>query len=187
MKVFRMRMDGDRFQTFITEQEEEWEHLSTDGTPRAATWSPPKVRIRNPHAVQGDFLSPSSGTPVVTDRAAQALKPLLERAGELLPLPYRGHMYWVLNVTVCVNAVDEERSEYFRNPETGRKLYETTYVFNPHVLPASPLFKLPQTSSAQLLLTEGLLPPDEEFRAVVEREQLRGLVFDLLWSDEHDG
>jgi hypothetical protein len=36
------------------------------------------------------------------------LEEFLEMAGELLPLPYRGEEYTIVNVTECINCLDHE-------------------------------------------------------------------------------
>ena len=44
----------------------------------------------------------------------------------------------------------------------------------------------PVSPAARDLLVEGLLPADLEFRAVVKREDLNGLLFHEVWSDEDE-
>ena len=184
-KVFSVRNDSDRYQTFSTVDQDDWENLMTNGQPRGSGWSPPPVYIQHLERPSSDFYSNNSGTLVATPHATEVLRPFFELAGEILPLPYQGEIYWLLNVTVCVDAIDEEKAEYYVG-STGLKLHLTRYAFDIQRLPHSPLFKLPRNSMAKMFLTEGLRPPDEEFRAVTLREHLVGLRFELLWSDDEE-
>jgi hypothetical protein len=56
------------------------------------------------------------------------------------------------------------------------------YSFHPDRFSESPLFKIPETCRAQILLVEGFRDPEEEFRYVVEQTGLKGLVVQELWS-----
>jgi hypothetical protein len=105
-------------------------------------------------------------------------------AGELLPLPHEGREYTVLNVTECINCLDQDASQWSLNPSTGERVRLVRYAFHRDRFSESPIFKIPETCRAEVLVVEGLLDPEDEFRSVVRRAQLRGLIFEQLWEDD---
>ena len=177
MRVFSVRNDVNRYQYFLSKDEEDALALSTACTPRAASWKPPPVYIYKPKHTRGDFYQFGVATLICSPRATDALHAHLAEAGELLPLPYEGQVFTVLNVLTCADCLDHERSI----PRPGS--YKS-YVFRPDALAtlSSTLFKIPETCRGDLLLVEGLRAPEAEFRAVVEAAGLRGLVFEQLWE-----
>ena len=113
------------------------------------------------------------------------LRGFLEMSGELLPLPYKGEEYTLLNVTECIDCLDQDKCEWLLNKDTGERIYPLKYVFRPGWFTESPLFKIPETCKGEVLLIEGMRDADREFRAVVKRNGLKGMLFDeLLWSDD---
>lgn len=179
MKVYRIRPDVNRYQYFLVEREEDVETLWMDCTSKAAQWVPPPVYVYEPKHKVGDFYNFGIAGLITSPRATDALRPHLEAAGELLPLPYQGEEFTVLNVLQCIDCLDQERSE-------ERPGYYTKYVFHPDKLAQVPstLFKIPQTHRGEILVVEGLRAPHEEFRYAVERAGLKGLLFTERWSDE---
>jgi hypothetical protein len=106
----------------------------------------------------------------------------LEMAGDLLPLPYEDQEYTILNVTECINCLDHEASEWRHSPFTGQRISPLRYVFHPDRFSESTLFKIPETRRAEILVVEGLHDPEAEFRYAVEQGNLKGLIFEELWS-----
>ena len=101
-------------------------------------------------------------------------------AGELLPLPYQGQEYTLLNVTECINCLDEEHTEWVYH--LGTKIQIAKYVFHPDRFSESTIFKIPQTRRGEILTVEGLKDPEDEFKYVVEKEGLKGIEFEMLWE-----
>ncbi len=103
-------------------------------------------------------------------------------AGEILPLPFNGHEYGILNITDCVNCLDDVRSEWVLGKDTGKRIRIERYVFFPDRFSESTLFKIPETRRGQLLTVEGVADPEQEFKPTVEKLGLTGLKFEPLWS-----
>ena len=145
---------------------------------------PPPVFIYEPKLKAGDFFNFDSDALIANPRATEALRTLFEMAGELLPLPYKGEVYAILNVTECIDCVDRERTDWRRTPD-GRILTSGTekFAFRPTRFSESPIFKFPEDCFG-VYVVEGLLDPEEEFREIVRREGLKGLEFEEIWSDE---
>ena len=184
MKVFRILPDGNNYQYFLTEKEEDGRKLITNCQPRLATWNPPTVYVYEPLHRKGDFFQFSRSVLISNTRATEALRSFYEMAGELLPLPYHGEVYTLLNVTECINCLDEEKSEWEYYEGTEVKHLLKRYVFHPNRFSASALFKIPQTYGIELYAVEGSGEVEEEFREVVKKNHLQGLIFQELWSDD---
>ncbi len=105
-------------------------------------------------------------------------------AGQLLPLPYKGQTYTILNVLECVDALDQDRTQWIYGETTGAKIKIEQYHFYSNRLGESVLFKIPETSRAEVLLVEGLRDAEEEFRFIVAQNNLKGLIFEEVWNDE---
>jgi hypothetical protein len=184
MRVYRVRLDVNRYQFFLTERDEDALTLLMDCTPKEDVWVPPPVFVYQPTLQAGDFYQFGGSLLITSRRATEVLEEFLEMAGELLPLPFGGEVYTVLNVTECINCLDHERTQWRLGPLTGERPGPQQYAFHPDRFSESPLFKIPETRRAEILLVEGFRDPEEEFRYVVMQAGLKGLVFEQLWDSE---
>src|SRR5262249_27870281 len=112
------------------------------------------------------------------------LRDLLEMSGELLPFSYKGEQFTALNVTECVDALDDCKTKWVYGKGTGAKIRIERYAFSAHRLTETPLFKIPQTCKSEILACEGLKDPDDEFIGRVQRMSLQGLTFEEVWDSE---
>ncbi len=186
MKVYSIRHDVDRFQFFLPADPECKTFDQLDGSTKLASWEPPEVFILEPKYRAGNFYNAHGNFLIADERAAEALRPLLEKAGELLPLEYKGRRFTVLNVTAVVDCLDHDKSEW-RIGRNGNRVLVNRYAFRADLLPPSPIFKLPIGARTTTLLTEGLMDPAQELREIVRREGLKGLRFAELWDSEVPG
>lgn len=179
MKIYRVSSNVDKYQWLVPESESVWQGdlLEFDCKPKAASWTAPKVYVHNPKLPVGDFFNLAAGALVCGPRATEALHEHLEMAGELLPLALGSQGLTVMNVLECFNCLDDLRSE---NIGGANERYE----FLPERLGGSSLFKIPQTSNAEILTVSGRpgKAPEEEFKSCVERHRLKGLEFELVWE-----
>lgn len=186
MKVFRLDVDVNRYRYFQPEHAEAFTsgQLMFDGRSRLADWSPPTVHVYKPKLRRPNFTNFLAGTNcLVCDGVAiTEVRDMLERSGELLPLPYKGEMWHVLNVTEVVNVLDEDRTEWITGRSTGKRIGIKKYAFY-NRFPETPLFKIPESSNSEILTVEGLIDPADEFKPTVERLGLEGLKFEEIWSD----
>jgi len=176
--------DCDHYQFFLPKDEKCPFFNEMDGTPKLESWSPPAVFIYKPKHKAGNFYNLSNGLLIADQRAAGALRNLFEKAGELLPLPYKDELYHVLNVTSVVDCLDQNKTEW-ETTDTGFRYLIKRYVFRPERLKGSPIFKIPEKVLTSIFLVEGLLRPEQEFRAIVSGEGLKGLIFKEVWSSEN--
>jgi hypothetical protein len=184
MKIYRVEPDVNNYQYFLLEDEALLMSamLNFDGTPKADIWETPAVYILKPKAKKGNFLSLFAHPVLVVDEVAlKSLRGLLERSGELLPLPHEDKLYHVVNVTECINVLDTRRTRWRYEKGT---LPIDQYVFHRKRLTQAPLFKIPETCKAEILTCEGIDDPEYEFKGCVEQLGLKGLIFEELWSSD---
>jgi hypothetical protein len=189
MRVYRVRLDVNRYQYFLPEDEDIYktDRLVFDCGPKLADWVPPPVYVYQPKLKRGNFSSFLQGTDcLIVDREAmQGLREILEKAGELLPLPHEGQTYHILNVTRCLDALDKDHSEWVIGSQ-GAKLRIKRYAFHPDRLlqSDSSVFKVAEQRRGGILTYVAANDPGKEFKPAVERLGLKGLVFEEVWSDE---
>jgi hypothetical protein len=189
MKVYEIICEADDFQYFEALDEElqsetmvnEEALLRFDGRPKATIWKPPAAKIVKPKLKRGDFYAFATGAFVVSPEAWEKAAMFLEMAGEVLPLPYKGQEFAVLNVTECIDSIDENKSSW-QKLSSGRKILDKP-AFDPSLFGESSIFKIPQ-NSARIYCYEGSGDPETEFKAFVEQEKMTGLSFSKVWSDE---
>ncbi len=180
-RVYRVKNDVDNFQYFLTRDSGDYARLNMDGTPRAETWNPPAVYIYKPRLQKGDFFDSSGSALIASPRATETLRLHFEQAGELLPLPYGGEVFTLLNVTECIDCLDQDRTEWRLAPD-GTKLAIRKYAFHRDRF-SSDIFKIPETCVSEVLVVEDRRDPADEFRYVLTAANLRGLVFEKIWED----
>lgn len=172
-------------------------------------WQPPKVFSFQPRLREGDLCNFGLGgfgnVFAVRPEALEHghLAKFLESAGELLPLPYEGREFTVLNITECFDALDRERTVY-REPveldefelakldEIDRQCLEEDDlervvdepIFRLDRLRGQ-LFKVPETAVSKIYYWERSVGgADEQPRRYCDREGLTGLVFREFYSTE---
>lgn len=186
MKVYRVRVDVNRFQYFLPEDSSIYstDRLRFDATPMAEDWVPPPVYIYTPTHKRGNFFDFCSYRALVLDEIAKSAMPdIIEMSGELLPLPHKGELFHALNVTACFNVLDEERTEWIIGEKSKSRIGIKKYAFHPHRFAQIPLFKIPETCRGEILALEGMTDEEDEFKRRVERLGLTGLTFQEIWSD----
>jgi len=148
-------------------------------------WVPPTAHgFEDNPPRDGDFpsLSDYNEIPVMSQRAWEALRPLIGYCCEALPFNHpSGDPFYIIHAMETIDCLDDERSELTRNATTGRVNQIFKYAFKPGMLEGKHIFKLPIESGGELLV-------DDEFRKVVEEHGLKGLQFKPLpmVGDEDD-
>ena len=182
VKVFTVKQDCDRFRCFFeTDLKGTVFQDLMQSKPRLDTWSPPSVYLNKPKLKLGDFCNAFDHYIISNQRATNLLRTHFESAGELLPLPYEGNTYYVINVTRCVDCLDELASTWSIQSGNYRG-WILRHIFVLDRLPRSGIFRIPAVGGNQIFTVEGLTDQEEDFRAIVQREGLKGLKFKEVWS-----
>ena len=147
-----------------------------DGYPAEDTWTPLEVYVRQPTLDKPDIWA-IADTIAFEPEAAIVVQLCLDQAGEQLKLPFDGRELVVLNVTYVIDVLGKEASEY--DEDLPHMIDE--YVFHGSRLDYS-IFKIPQTQMSEILTVEGLSSPEEEFKPLVEKHNLKGRRFKVVYS-----
>jgi hypothetical protein len=127
--------------------------------------------------------------PILSAKAVEALRDLLEENGELLPLICDEGTYYVFNTTTVIDALDEQRSGFTPlqeiDPDTfwdsaPDDMRATRFEFFPEKIDNLSIFRIPFGSNYAVnypLVTD-------RFVQRVEAAGLKGFEFQPLWSSE---
>ena len=185
MRIYRIEMDVNVYQRFYLDEASvinlpmwKW-----DATPMADMWRPPAVYILHPKLKRGNFFGLAPGMVVADSVAVTAVGSFLEQSGELLPLPYKAETFHALNVTECIDSLDEDRTEWVYGKTTGAPIRIKQFAFRANRLTETPLFKIPETCRTEIYTCEGLRDPEDEFKYMVDTLGLTGLLFQEVWRD----
>ncbi len=100
-----------------------------------------------------------------------------------MPLPYRDKMLTLLNVTPWYDLLDEEHTEFII--ANTFRIGIRRYAFRLGGWPNVSLFKLSSWHHGSLIMVaEGTSDLRYEFRELVRKENLKGLLFKEIWDSE---
>ncbi len=148
-----------------------------DPDPFAKTWRVKKlVRCKN----ATDAERPMSDSPhsrtflrILSGRAVDALRDLLEPACEILPLESDLGEYWAIHVMAQADCLDAQQSKV-RRSTNGGIMQVCDWIFLPDKASAASVFRLPEAPAYFLC--------SDEFVRRVKQQGLTGFKFKKLWS-----
>lgn len=193
MKVFEVQCDGDKFKNLEVDRrgyasDKEYnaarECLRFGGLEKGG-WKPPKMHFGNPLKRDPDFwmLDIASGAFAVGPKALRLVDSFLEMAGEELSISVKEQELVILNVLQVYDCIDPDRSEWRTIPNSNERGGLLKPYFVPENMKQSTLFKFPEWRR-QIFCWEEDRDPEAEFKACVEKNKLKGLEFELVWTDE---
>jgi hypothetical protein len=153
---------------------------SFDGSPRAGTWIPIKVRIVRSYDRQkykrSDFPWLVSQALVMRENALIELRSLIEPFGEILPLIADDEtQLYAANVSV-IDALDEEHSAIERIPGTNRIMTITRIAFREPMVRDVDIVRLPHRASPTYV--------SQRFVDATNAANLEGLEFIPVWPND---
>jgi hypothetical protein len=166
--VFALWTDADRISGLMPVDEDDLD-LFIDGfcgESMTATWPEPEVEPRDPDLPLTDFAGIFGAVIAYSERAVEALGPVVQEHGEWLAL--RGLPYSVFNTLALADVLDREASDadYFA---PDRVLDLRRLVLQSPAVHVPPIFKLPEWKKGRSLITQPFLD-------VVNQSDLRGLL-----------
>lgn len=178
MKIFKPLCDEDYEVIALAPGETYLSFFMLDGQPRREIWKPIKVRRvkARPREIgrASDFPWMLSSHLVMSRAAVEALHDILDAHGEVLPLATDDDVeLFVYNARV-VDALDEVNSTLFKIPNTDRINYIKKVVFVKSAIQGLNIFRLSRYPNTTYV--------SERFIERVNRANLRGLVFNEVWS-----
>jgi hypothetical protein len=171
----------ERFELCHPRDEADFEtiHRLLNGEPRQATWNPIEVELihrdRGRRLQDADAPWLGSHALVLKPNAAAALREILLKDGELLPLECAESKLEVYNPRV-VDALDEGASSSDRL-SSGRIVNISRHVFRPDPIRELDAFKIPNLRVSPIFLSE-------RFVRAWGAAGLKGLRFEEVWREE---
>jgi hypothetical protein len=183
MKVFILAADANNYQNLVLEGERTLDVFRQfDGSTVGDPLKEIRVQVVPPEPGQlplpkSDFPSVARHIPIFSVRAYKALSDLLDGQGQPFAISTGHEDYLLFNVTRVVDALDEESSEVKKFKSSGRIMDILTHSFHPKRLVGLTIFKIPQVSLMNVYVTDA-------FKERVQRSNLVGFSFSLVWTDE---
>jgi hypothetical protein len=138
-----------------------------------------KIFIIDNELEKGDFYNFMPTCLVMREKAYTVLNGVLKEHDEILPWKVESENIFVLNVLTNSNSIIEDKSNMDALSSRDWKL-----CFDQNRLPDSSIFKIPQDNYFDIFCHQGLLPPEKDFKHLVESNNLKGLEFKEVWSSE---
>lgn len=177
MKIWQLRADSDNFSSFQTRIPFTGIELSAfDGRSHKDDTKLLKVEKKDWKAGMRLSDAPSYIIPVFSQRALHCLMPLIKGNVEALRLEY-DEDYYAINVTTVIDAIDYENSRYITLNAGNRVANFSKYCFLPEKLKNVSIFKITDERRGFPLVSD-------EFKQIVEAQNLEGFKFRLLWDSE---
>jgi hypothetical protein len=192
MKVYKLDIDfgpdgNSGFQWLVPHDdsipEREVENSYFSGKPLGKIWKSFVVYPDKPKNRYGDFMYYDCQAFIIGPRARKIAATPLEMSGEFLPVIYEGkekQEHFIYNVTTVLSVLDTKKTKW-NGPKSMRDIKE--YHFHANRFGEETIFKIPEDVSIFVLERTNDAEFDEEFRAIVMKNKLTGLVFEEVWSD----
>lgn len=192
MRVYEVDHDSDNFQHFFYDDlGYDVALLTFNGDEKGDQFRLPKnIYIPNPMKKEGDFRE--MGAIVLRESARRVLAPILDPISQYIEFDYVGERQTLLNILNCCDCLDQKRSDiYWKTVPNGHRLPFSIrrYAFSPENFSGFSVFRLPEIAAVGRIFTyEGVLEDkNKEFKYVVEKNNLKGLKFKLVWDSEAEG
>lgn len=187
MIIHQIKMDVNNFQQLVPLDKNCWEDniLLFDGTPKE-NWKTLDVQVYNPTLPEGDFWNIGPGSFIISEKTYDLVGTQLEMAGQLLPLNCNGKKLFILNVLECVDCLNHEKTEWIYGEKKGNPISVKKYSFHSHLMPESSIFKLPRFKKGKIFTYEGVKDSEDEFKGIVESNNLKGIKFTKIWEESSE-
>jgi len=179
MKIWQLRADLDNYSAFHATIPFTGVELSTfDGRSHYKDTKIRKVAKKDWREGMELGDAPNYIIPVFSGKAVCCLMPLIGKNVEVLRLEYEKE-YYGINVTTVIDAMDYGKSKYISGIDGKDILSISEYSFLPEKVKNTPIFKISDERQGFPLVTD-------EFKQIVESQNLEGFVFKLLWDSEKE-
>ena len=143
---------------------------SLDGSPQSEVWPEPELDLVGAEAAETDFPRLDIFVPVLSQRAALALRDLLTGV-ELLPVVAGERQWLACNTPVVEGALDHARSDikFFKSGKVMRILRAE---FHTAAIQSHPIFRIAEVPFGRVFVNEAFV------QAVALEPELKGLALD---------
>jgi len=178
MKIWQLNFELDEYDNFIPEREFTFEERKTfDGRKHLKKWKPLPVKRMEPEKKLELSDAPGFTIPVLSKKAVKCLKPLIRENVEILPLKFEEGKYFAVNIITVLDAIDYEKSKYKTFSDKKRIMVFEKYAFIEEKVANIPIFKIVDKPIKSRFVSD-------EFKRIVEKNNLRGFKFILVWDSE---
>jgi len=186
MKIFKLDIDDNNTQLIVPDIEglELLKYKIFDGKKKADFWKDSIWYMFNPTVEATNFISFGVFSSLVFDQAVydSELYPILERAGEILPVRLKDKTFYVLNITEVINALDDENTEW-KLYDDGTKDTISNYQFLTRRFTNSSLFKIPETHTTEIFTYHDSIILEEDFYSIYRKLNFTGLQFIEVYAE----
>ncbi len=178
MKIWQLNFELDEYDNLIPVKEFTVEEIqSFDGRSHLKEWKP--IRVKRMEPEKGLDLSDAPGFtfPVFSKKALECLAPLISKNVEILPIEFDEKEYVGINVITVLEAIDYENSVYKTYRDGKRIMAFKSYAFLQNVVENVSIFKITDEKTRYAFVSD-------EFKQVVEKNDLLGFKFKLVWESE---
>lgn len=181
--VYRIAPDWNDWQALLLDAPFEsslHDLIDFDGTSRSAEWTArlPRFVIDPPERPRPTCWPVVSSASLGLGRdAVDLLDPFIEESGELLWTTVEDLEIAVLNVTPVRACLDVTQSRL-----TGGRF---RFAFQPSEIPVGRVFKVPQTSRADVLYCEASPSTGVSLRTLIEGQEITGISLSTLWDSSN--
>lgn len=176
MKIWQLDADVNNYDNLTTVKKEDLSKFDFDGSSQIDSWEP--IAVKAIEVIQfSDFPGLSSGAPVMSGKAVNALSELMGSNVEILPLCYIQGKYYVINVTEVLDCINYDKAEYKLFSSSNRIMRFIKYSFKECIIKDKHIFKIVDEPHRRPFVSD-------KFRQIVLDEGLTGFDFKLIWDSE---
>lgn len=180
MKIWQLNFELDEYDNLIPVREFTAEEIqSFDGRSHLSQWKPVRVKRMEPEKELELSDAPGFTFPVFSRRAWQCLEPLISKNVEILPLDFNEKEYLGINIITVLDAIDYKKSIYKTYRDGIRIMVFKKYAFLPTVIRNVSIFKISDERTRYAFVSN-------EFKQTVEKNNLSGFKFKLVWDSEQE-
>lgn len=183
MKIYEIIADANNTQTLVPVRDNlDPFTFVFDSSPKLNEWVIPDMKVYDPTTTASNFYCiGNSGVLVFDEIVLESMQTMFEICGEILPINCEGKKLFALNVTECINVLDEDRTiwEFYSN---GKRRRIKEYFFSRHLLSESSIFKIPQIKTTKIFCYSEVKDVEDEFIGLYKLNALNGLVFEKVFG-----
>jgi hypothetical protein len=171
--MYQYAPNSNLYDSLVLQYSQDWDVIERFAGDRlAASWRPLPVEIFKA-SKRGNFPSLIAYVPCFDEAALRALEQLLDKDIELLALKNESVSLFAINVLSLLDCLDYKKSRVERFSDDNTVKYITHYVFRRDIVRGHHIFKVREMPRGPVIVSE-------EFRSVVAKKNLKGLVFKKL-------
>lgn len=177
MRIWRLNFDVDVYENLYAGEHFDYAKIhAKPGKSQKWGWKPIKVVRMYPNENRQLGDAPGFTIPVFSEKAKNALYPLIGKNAEFLPMDFPEATLFAVNVlTILKNAIDLSQSKYNMFPD-GRIMWIDMYAFKSDIVKNVHMFKIAEEPKRGVFVSDN-------FKDIVEHNSLKGFKLQLVWEE----